>query len=752
MVGFITRDRLDGIGAWSSSEAHQQRRARSRFRARDRTLPARGLESTVTAAPLDWTDLDRRSVDTVRALAMDAVQKAGSGHPGTAMSLAPVAYLLYQKVMKHDPSEPHWVGRDRFVLSCGHSSLTQYIQLYLAGYGLELDDLKALRTWGSLTPGHPEVEHTAGVEVTTGPLGQGLANAVGMAAAARRERGLLDPEPAPGESPFDHTIWALASDGDIEEGVTSEASSWAGHQQLGNLVVIYDANHISIEDDTAVALSEDTGKRYEAYGWHVQTVDWTGGLGARAGVEGSYHEDVPALYEALRAAQAETSRPSLVVLRTVIAWPAPNLMNTGKSHGSALGEKEIRATKEILHLDPGQTFQVDPAVIAHTREAIERGRAARSAWEDDFAKWQAGNPSGAELLGRLRERRLPAGWTDRLPTFPAGKDVATRKASGEVLNAIKDVLPELWGGSADLAESNNTTMEGEPSFLPAAYGTRLWGKGDPYGRTLHFGIREHAMGSIMNGIALHGGTRVYGGTFLVFSDYMRPAVRMAAIMKLPVTYVWTHDSIGLGEDGPTHQPVEHLAALRAIPNLDVVRPADANETAVAWRTILEHTDRPAGLCLSRQNLPTVDRSPGSGFASAEGVARGGYVLAEADGGRPQVILLATGSEVQIAVAAREQLQAEGIATRVVSLPCREWFDQQDAAYRQQVLPPDVRARVSVEAAVGQGWRELVGDAGRIVSLEHFGASASYQRLYAEFGFTAEAVTSAAKQSLAAVAG
>jgi transketolase len=665
------------------------------------------------------------------------------------MSLAPVAYLLYQKVMRHDPSEPHWPGRDRFVLSCGHSSLTQYVQLYLAGYGLELDDLKALRTWGSLTPGHPEVEHTKGVEVTTGPLGQGLANAVGMAASARRERGLLDRDAGPGESPFDHHVYVLASDGDMEEGVTSEASSWAGHQQLGNLVVIYDANHISIEDDTAVALSEDTGKRYEAYGWHVQTVDWTHGEGARSGHDGTYREDVPALYEALQAARAETSRPSLVVLRTVIAWPAPNLMNTGKSHGAALGDAEVKATKEILRFDPDVAFGVEDAVISHTRAAIDRGRAARRAWQDSFDKWRAGNPAGAELFDRLRERRLPAGWAASLPTFEAGKDVATRKASGVVLNAIKDVLPELWGGSADLAESNLTTLEGEHSFLPAQYRTQQWGQGDPYGRVLHFGIREHAMGSIMNGIALNGGTRVFGGTFLVFSDYMRPAVRMAAIQKLPVIYVWTHDSIGLGEDGPTHQPVEHLAGLRAIPNLDVVRPADANETAVAWRTVLEHTDRPAGFCLSRQNLPTVDRSAEGGFASAEGVARGGYVLIDAEGGDPQVILIGTGSEVQIAVAAREQLQADGVRARVVSLPCREWFDAQDDDYREQVLPAAVRARVSVEAAVAQGWRDLVGDAGRIVSLEHFGASASYQRLYAEFGFTADAVAAAARESLAA---
>jgi transketolase len=699
---------------------------------------------------LDWSDLDRRAVDTIRGLAMDAVQKAGSGHPGTAMSLAPAAYLLYQRLLRHDPADARWPGRDRFVLSCGHTSLTQYIQLYLSGYRLGLDDIKALRTWGSLTPGHPEVEHTDGIEVTTGPLGQGLANGVGMAMSARRERGLLDPDAPPGESVFDHTVWVFASDGDMEEGVTSEASSLAGTQQLGNLVVLYDANHISIEDDTAVALSEDTGKRYEAYGWHVQTVDWTGGKGTRAGHEGAYHEDVQALYTALTDAREETSRPSLVILRTVIAWPAPNLMNTGKSHGAALGEAEIRATKQVLGLDPEQDFQVDDDVLAHAREVADRGKRLHAKWADRFEKWRADNPERAALWERLTERRLPEGWADALPSFEAGKAVATRKASGAVLNALGPVLPELWGGSADLAESNNTTIEGAPSFLPPQIETQMWGKGDPYGRTLHFGIREHAMGSILNGIALHGGLRVYGATFLVFSDYMRPAVRLAALMKLPVVYVWTHDSIGLGEDGPTHQPVEHLAALRAIPNLDVVRPADANETSWAWRTILGHTDRPAGICLSRQNLPTFDRSPGSGFAPADGVARGGYVLVEADGGAPDVILVGTGSEVQIAVAARELLQAEGIATRVVSMPCREWFDAQDAEYRRAVLPPAVRARVSVEAGVAQGWREIVGDAGRTVSLEHFGASADYQTLFREFGFTAEHVAAAARESLATV--
>jgi transketolase len=705
----------------------------------------------VTESPsLEWTDLDRRAVDNVRVLAMDAVQKAGSGHPGTAMSLAPAAYLLYQKLMRHDPNDSRWPARDRFVLSCGHTSLTQYIQLYLSGYKLGLDDLKALRTWGSLTPGHPEVEHTDGIEVTTGPLGQGLANAVGMAMAARRERGLLDPDAAPGQSLFDHTIYAFASDGDMEEGVTSEASSLAGVQELGNLVVMYDQNHISIEDDTAIALAEDTAKRYEAYGWHVQVVDWTGGKGTQSGHDRTYHEDVQALYDAFLAAKEETSRPSLIVLRTVIAWPAPNLMNTGKSHGAALGEAEIRATKEILGFDPEQHFEVDEAALAHARKVVDHGRRLHEEWQQRFDAWKAANPQRFELWDRLTRRELPAGWQEKLPTFAPGKDMASRKASGEVLNSIKDVLPELWGGSADLAESNNTSMEGEPSFLPSHIKTQMWGEGDPYGRILHFGIREHAMGSIMNGIALHGGTRVYGGTFLVFSDYMRPAVRLASIMKLPVIYVWTHDSIGLGEDGPTHQPVEHLSALRAIPFLDVVRPADANETAWAWRTILEHTDRPAGLALSRQNLPTFDRSGDGAFASAEGVARGGYVLRDAEGeGEPDVMLMGSGSEVQIAVAAQEQLRSEGVRARVVSMPCQEWFFEQDQAYRDSVLPPAVRARVSVEAGIAMSWQRLVGDAGRCVSLEHYGASADYKRIYQEFGLTHEHVVAAAKESMSA---
>jgi len=686
---------------------------------------------------LEWSELDQKAVDTVRVLAMDAVQKVGNGHPGTAMSLAPAAYLLFQRYLRHDPTDPGWTGRDRFVLSAGHSSLTLYIQLYLSGYGLELDDLRSLRTWGSLTPGHPEHGHTAGVETTTGPLGQGIGNAVGMAMAARRERGLLDPDTAPGESPFDHRVWCIASDGDIEEGISSEASSLAGTQRLGNLTLVYDQNHISIEDDTSIALSEDTAARYEAYGWHVQRVDWLS-------EDGGYEENVAALARAFDAAEAETERPSFIDLRTVIAWPAPNAQNTGKAHGSALGDDEVAATKKLLGFDPAKTFDVDPEVLAHARQVVGRGRAAHTEWQQSFDSWAAGNAEGKALFDRLVARRLPDGWTDALPEFPAdAKGMATRKASGAVLTAIAPVLPELWGGSADLAESNNTTPEGEPSFLPEDRQSKAF-PGGPYGRVLHFGIREHAMGSVMNGIALHGGTRVYGGTFLVFSDYMRPAVRLAALMQLPVTYVWTHDSIGLGEDGPTHQPIEHLAALRAIPGLDVVRPADANETVVAWRTILEHTDRPAGLALSRQDLPTFDRSV---MGSAEGTARGGYVLADATGGQPEVVIVATGSEVQLAVAARETLEEEGHPTRVVSMPCVEWFHAQDRAYQQQVLPPGVKARVSVEAAVAQGWREIVGDSGEMVSIEHFGSSAAHSVLFEQFGFTRDRVVAAAHATL-----
>ncbi|MFD4373160.1 transketolase [Streptomyces sp. NPDC058486] len=694
------------------------------------------MSTKPTTTDLQWTELDQRAVDTARILAADAVQKVGNGHPGTAMSLAPAAYTLFQKVMRHDPSDPEWVGRDRFVLSAGHSSLTLYTQLYLGGFGLELDDLKAFRTWGSKTPGHPEYGHTAGVETTTGPLGQGVANAVGMAMAARYERGLFDPEAAPGTSPFDHNVYVIAGDGCLQEGISAEASSLAGHQKLGNLVLLWDDNHISIEGDTETAVSEDTLKRYEAYGWHVQRVE----------PQANGDLDPAGLYAAIRAAEAETGRPSFIAMRSIIAWPAPNAQNTEAAHGSALGDEEVAATKRVLGFDPEQSFEVTDEVIGHTRELGDRGREARAAWEKQLAEWRTANPERAAEFDRIQANELPAGWEERLPVFEAGKSVATRAASGKVLQALGEVVPELWGGSADLAGSNNTTIDKASSFLPE--GNPL-PEANPYGRTIHFGIREHAMAAEMNGIALHGNTRIYGGTFLVFSDYMRNAVRLSALMHLPVTYVWTHDSIGLGEDGPTHQPVEHLASLRAIPGLNVVRPADANETAIAWREIMKRHTReylkgaPHGLALTRQGVPT--------YAPNEDAAKGGYVLFDAEGGEPQVVIVATGSEVHLAVEARERLQAGGVPTRVVSMPSVEWFEEQDQAYKDSVLPPSVKARVAVEAGVGLTWHKYVGDAGRIVSLEHFGASADAKVLFREFGFTPEAVVAAARESLDAAA-
>ena len=693
---------------------------------------------------LDWTDIDDKAVDTARVLAMDAVQKVGNGHPGTAMSLAPVAYLLFQKVMRHDPADPEWVARDRFVLSCGHSSITLYTQLFLGGFGLELSDLQALRTWGSKTPGHPEFGHTAGVEVTTGPLGQGVSNAVGMAMSGRRVHGMLDPEAAPGEGLFDHDVYVLCSDGDLQEGVSSEASSIAGTQKLGNLTVIYDRNRISIEGDTDVAFTEDVAQRYESYGWHVQTVDWTQG-------GETYKEDVHALYDAVRAASEVTDKPSMIVLDTIIAWPAPNAQGTEAAHGSALGAEEVAATKEVLGFDPEQHFQVSDEVLAHTRSLRERGAAWGKEWDERYAAWAEAHPDRAEVLHRLKRRDLPEGFEAALPTFePDAKGVATRAASGKVINAVAGLMPELWGGSADLAGSNNTTIKDAPSFLPADSDAEGY-EADPYqGRVLHFGIREHGMGAIMNGIAADRLTRVFGGTFLTFSDYMRGAVRVAALSRLPVTYVWTHDSIGLGEDGPTHQPIEHLAALRAMPGLDVVRPADANEVSAAWAEVLRRTEGPAALALTRQNVPVFPRGEHDGevWGSVEGVARGGYVLLDTDG-EPDVVLMATGSEVQLAVEARGMLAEDGIAARVVSLPCLEWFEEQDQSYRDTVLPPQVKARVSVEAGVKMGWREYVGDAGRTVSIDHYGASADYARLFAEYGFTARAVADAARDSISA---
>lgn len=680
---------------------------------------------TTPRHPDDWSDLDTRAVDTVRVLAADAVQKCGSGHPGTAMSLAPLAYTLFQRVMRHDPADTTWAARDRFVLSCGHSSLTLYIQLYLGGFGLELTDLEALRTWESLTPGHPEFRHTKGVEITTGPLGQGLASAVGMSMASRYERGLFDPDAPAGQSPFDHFIYVVASDGDIEEGVTSEASSLAGTQQLGNLIVFYDQNQISIEDDTDIALSEDVAARYEAYGWHVQTVE--GG------------EDVVAIEAAIEAAKAVRDKPSIICLRTIIGFPAPTKMNTGGIHGSALGDDEVAATKKVLGFDPDKSFDVADDVIAHTRKLVERGEAAKAEWTSAFDAWAQKNPDAKALYDRLTAHELPEGWADALPTWtPGDKDVATRSASGKVLSALAPVLPELWGGSADLAGSNNTTMDGAQSFGPPSISTKKW-SADPYGRTLHFGIREHAMGAILSGIALHGPTRAYGGTFLQFADYMRPAVRLAALMEIDPIYVWTHDSIGLGEDGPTHQPVEHLAALRAIPQLDVVRPADANETAHAWAHLLTRRNRPVGLALTRQNIPILDGT------SADGVAKGGYVLSDSDADA-QVVLIGTGSEVHLAVEAQKALADKGINARVVSMPCVEWFDEQPQGYRDSVLPPSV-PRVSVEAGISMPWYRIVGEGGEIVSLDHFGASADYKVLYQQFGITAEAVVGAAQRAI-----
>ncbi|MFF4753853.1 transketolase [Streptomyces sp. NPDC002514] len=697
------------------------------------------MSTKPTTTDLDWTELDQRAVDTARVLAADAVQKVGNGHPGTAMSLAPVAYTLFQKVMRHDPADPEWTGRDRFVLSAGHSSLTLYTQLYLAGFGLELADLEAFRTFGSKTPGHPEYGHTKGVETTTGPLGQGVANAVGMAMAARYERGLFDPDAPLGASPFDHFVYCIAGDGCLQEGVSAEASSLAGHQRLGNLVLLWDDNHISIEGDTETAVSEDTAKRFEAYGWHVQ----------RVAPKPDGDLDPHALYNAIEAAKKVTDRPSFIAMRSIIAWPAPHAQNTEAAHGSALGEDEVAATKRVLGFDPEQHFAVADEVLAHTRQALERGHQARAEWEKSFQEWRNNQPERAAEFDRISSGTLPAGWQDALPVFEPGKSVATRAASGKTLQSLGPVVPELWGGSADLAGSNNTTIDKDSSFLPKD--NPLPGA-DPYGRTIHFGIREFAMAAEMNGITLHGNTRVYGGTFLVFSDYMRNAVRLSALMHLPVTYVWTHDSIGLGEDGPTHQPVEHLAALRAIPGLNVVRPADANETVIAWREVLGRYTKefgkgaPHGLALTRQGVPVYEPN--------DDAARGGYVLFDAEGpdGQPtdaQVILIATGSEVHVAVEAREQLQADGVPTRVVSMPCVEWFEEQDQGYRDGVLPPAVRARVAVEAGIGLTWYRYVGDAGRIVSLEHFGASADGKVLFREFGFTAENVAAKARESLAA---
>jgi transketolase len=682
----------------------------------------------------EWNEIDDLAVKTAKVLAADAVEKVGNGHPGTAISLAPAAYLLFQKVMRHDPKDDRWIGRDRFILSAGHSSLTIYNQLYLGGFGLELDDIKSLRTWGSKTPGHPEFGHTAGVEITTGPLGQGLASATGFAMSARFERELLDPNAKAGESVFDHFVYVIAGDGDVQEGVSAESASIAGHLGLGNLVVIYDANQISIEDDTDISFTEDVAARYRAYGWQTLEVDWR--------KNGNYHEDVAALYQAIQDAKANTDQPTLITLRTIIGWPSPSKQNTGKIHGSKLGGEELAGLKQALGFDPAQSFEVSDEVISHTRALFTRSAVVRSEWEQKFSSWKTQNPENAALLERLVSGELPAGLEASLPVFEAGTEIATRAASGKVINAIAGVMPELWGGSADLAESNNTTIEGGGSFVPAKWQVAHWTP-TKAGRILHFGVREHAMGAILNGITLSGHTRVFGGTFLVFSDYMRPAVRLAALMGVPATYVWTHDSVALGEDGPTHQPIEHLTALRAIPNLAVVRPADANETSYAWLEILKRKNAPAGIILTRQNLPVFQREASSG---ADQVAKGAYILQEASNGKPVVILIATGSEVQFAVAARTELESQGISTRVVSAPCLEWFEEQSTEYRESVLPTSVKARVSIEAGLTMGWRKYVGDQGASIGIDHYGASADYATLYREFGITTEAVVAAAKNA------
>ena len=682
----------------------------------------------------EWNEIDDLAVKTAKVLAADAVEKVGNGHPGTAISLAPAAYLLFQKVMRHDPKDDRWIGRDRFILSAGHSSLTIYNQLYLGGFGLELDDIKSLRTWGSKTPGHPEFGHTAGVEITTGPLGQGLASATGFAMSARFERELLDPNAKAGESVFDHFVYVIAGDGDVQEGVSAESGSIAGHLGLGNLVVIYDANQISIEDDTDISFTEDVAARYRAYGWQTLEVDWR--------KNGNYHEDVAALYQAIQDAKAATDQPTLITLRTIIGWPSPSKQNTGKIHGSKLGGEELAGLKQALGFDPANNFEVSDEVISHTRALFTRSAVARSEWEQKFSSWKTQNPENAALLERLVSGELPSGLEAALPVFEAGTEIATRAASGKVINAIAGVMPELWGGSADLAESNNTTIEGGGSFVPAKWQVAHWTP-TKAGRILHFGVREHAMGAILNGITLSGHTRVFGGTFLVFSDYMRPAVRLAAMMGVPATYVWTHDSVALGEDGPTHQPIEHLTALRAIPNLAVVRPADANETSYAWLEILKRKNAPAGIILTRQNLPVFQRDASSG---ADQVAKGAYILQEASNGKPEVILIATGSEVQFAVAARTELESQGISARVVSAPCLEWFDEQSTEYRESVLPSSVKARVSIEAGLTMGWRKYVGDHGASIGIDHYGASADYATLYREFGITTEAVVTAAKKA------
>ncbi|OII43214.1 transketolase [Plantibacter sp. MMLR14_011] len=667
--------------------------------------------------------LDDRAITTARLLALDAVESAGSGHPGTAIALAPVAHLLFQQHVRHNPADPAWIGRDRFILSCGHASILLYTQLFLTGYGLEIDDLRAFRSLGAKTPGHPEFGHTAGVETTTGPLGQGLATAVGMAMAMQHERALLDPDAAPWTSVFDRTVWVLASDGDLQEGVSAEAGALAGRHRLDNLVVVYDDNDIQIEGDTSLTSSEDVVTRFTAQGWHVDRIE----LAADGDV------DLDRLDAVLADRAAADGRPRLVVLKSQIAWPAPNATNTSAAHGAPLGSTEAALLREVLGVDTAP-FEIDDDVLAHTRQATDRGVAMQEDWQGEFTRWRADHPDRAAESDRARSGLLPQDLRDALPVYEPGQTLATRDASGQTIQALAARLPELWGGSADLAEPNRTAIAGGRSFLPEE--TEGTGR---TGRNVHWGVREHAMAAAMNGIALVGGSRFFAGTFLVFSDYQRPAIRLAALMQLPVTYLWSHDSVALGADGPTHQPIEHLASLRAIPGFDVVRPADAAETAAAWLAILERR-RPAGLVLARQPLPVAgtDRD-----VVLDGVRRGAYAVLDCE--EPDVIVVATGSEVALALEAAEHAGRDGLAVRVVSMPCREWFAEQPAEDRAALLPEHVTARVVVEAATGFGWHDVAGPAGRIVGIDEFGLSAPAEDALRERGMTVERLLDAIRE-------
>lgn len=692
-------------------------------------------------ADFTWSELDERAVKMAKVLSADAVEKAGSGHPGSPISLAPIAYALYQHFIRHDPNDPDWVGRDRFILSGGHASLTQYVQLYFSGYGLTLDDLKRFRTAGTRTPGHPEYGLTPGIEMTTGPLGQGLASAVGFAYGQRYERGLLDPDAPEGQSPFDHKVWVICGEGDVEEGVSSEASSLAGDQRLGNLTVIFDANHIQIEGDTRISLGEDILKRYQAYGWYTDEFSFIQ-------PDGSYKEDVEGLAAVLEKAEQVTDRPKFIKVDTLMAWPTPGKTNDPSAHGSALGAEAVAGLKKTLGYDPEQSFQVDEEALAHAREVAQRGLAAHKDWDEKYQAWRKANPDKAALYDRIHAGKLPEGFDKALDDleagFEPGSKVATRKASGAVINALAPIMPELWGGSADLGGSNNTNINGAVSFAPEADKTVQWPKASKYGRQLHFGVREFAMGAITNGILLGSDTRPFNGTFFQFSDYERPSVRLAALMDIPNLYVWTHDSVALGEDGPTHQPIEHLTAIRAIPQMEVVRPADQYETAEAYRAFFEKDNtHPTAMILTRQGVPTLEETKAK---AREGVRKGAYVLVDTEG-QPDVLIMATGSEVQHAVAASKTLAEQGVKARVVSVPSLEWFEEQDDEYKEAVLPASVKARVSVEAGLATPWYKYLGSYGKPVSIEQFGLQGSGDENMRDLGITADHVVEAAQASL-----